>query len=196
MITHIEGILKSKTPTDAVIDCGGVGFFIHITVNTYEQLPDTGQSCKLLTHLQIKEDAHTLFGFSTEGERALFRLLLSVTGIGAASARMMLSAMPAEELAGQIEAGNTHIIQSIKGIGAKTAQRVVMELKDKIQKMAFEVPNQPHLDNKPAEEALSALVQLGFSKPVASKTVQAVMKSAPSGGISVEEIIRLALKML
>ena len=196
MITHIEGILKKKNATDVVIDCGGVGFLINISLYTYSQLPDENSRCHLFTHLQIKEDSHTLYGFFTEYERSVFRLLLSVTGIGAASARMMLSAMPAEELAGQIEAGNTHIIQSIKGIGAKTAQRVVMELKDIIQKMAFEVPNQPHLDNKPAEEALSALVQLGFSKPVASKTVQAVMKSAPSGGISVEEIIRLALKML
>ena len=146
-------------------------------------------------HLQIKEDAHTLFGFFTDYERSLFRLLLSVTGIGAASARMMLSAFPPDELAGQIASGNVQVIQSIKGIGAKTAQRTVVELKDKVQKMAMELPNQPSLNNKSAEEALSALVQLGFTKPVASKSVQAVLKSSDRE-LSVEEIIRLTLKML
>lgn len=187
--------MKSKTPTEAVIDCGGVGFLLHISLYTYDQLPEVNQSCRLFTHLQIKEDAHTLFGFFTDYERSLFRLLLSVTGIGAASARMMLSAFPPDELAGQIASGNVQVIQSIKGIGAKTAQRTVVELKDKVQKMAMELPNQPSLNNKSAEEALSALVQLGFTKPVASKSVQAVLKSSDRE-LSVEEIIRLTLKML
>lgn len=195
MITHIEGILKKKTPTDVVIDCGGVGFLIHISLHTYSQLPQENNTCRLFTHLQIKEDAHTLFGFFTEYERAVFRMLLSVSGIGAASARMMLSSMSPEELAGQIAAGNAQIIQTIKGIGAKTAQRIVVELKDKIKKMAVEMPNQVTWDNKSAEEALSALVQLGFSKPVASKSVQAVLKSSDKE-MSVEEIVRLSLKML
>lgn len=195
MITHIEGILKKKTPTDVVIDCGGVGFLIHISLHTYSQLPQENNTCRLFTHLQIKEDAHTLFGFFTEYERAVFRMLLSVSGIGAASARMMLSSMSPEELAGQIAAGNAQIIQTIKGIGAKTAQRIVVELKDKIKKMAVEMTNQVTWDNKSAEEALSALVQLGFSKPVASKSVQAVLKSSDKE-MSVEEIVRLSLKML
>ena len=195
MITHIEGILKSKTPTEAVIDCGGVGFLMHISLYTYDQLPEVDQSCLLFTHLQIKEDAHTLFGFFTAYERSLFRLLLSVSGIGAASARMMLSAFPPEELAGQIASGNVQVIQSIKGIGAKTAQRIVMELKDKVQKMTVDLPNKPLMDNKPAEEALSALVQLGFSKPAAAKSVQTVIESADRA-LSMEEIIRLTLKML
>ena len=178
-----------------VIDCGGVGFFIQISLNTYSQLPEVDNPCHLFTHLQIREDAHTLFGFSTEYERSLFRLLLSVSGIGAASARMMLSSIPPEELAAQIAAGNVALIQSVKGIGAKTAQRLVVELKDKVQKMTTDLPNQVVLNNNSAEEALSALVQLGFSKPVASKSVQAVCKSSDKE-LSVEEIMRLALKML
>lgn len=196
MITHIEGILAEKTPTYAVVDCGGVGFMIAISLHTYGSLPEVSSRCKLYTHLQIKEDAHSLFGFSTVYERELFRLLISVSGIGTGTARMMLSAFPPEELAGHIAAGNTDIVQSIKGIGAKTAQRVVVELKEKIGKMAPVLSdNNIGAGNKAAEEALSALVQLGFPKPAASKAVQLVLKDVGAGK-AVEEIIRLALKIL
>lgn len=197
MITHIEGILFEKTPTYAVIDCGGVGFMINISLHTYSQLPDEKERCRLYTHFVVKEDSQSLFGFAGLYERELFRLLMSVSGIGAGTARMMLSAFPPEELASHIAAGDTRMVQSIKGVGAKTAQRVVLELKEKILKMSPEITQKNNLvpDNISAEEALSALVQLGFSKPVAAKAVQQVLKS-DGAELPVEEIIRQALKML
>lgn len=197
MITHIEGILFEKTPTYAVIDCGGVGFMINISLHTYSQLPDEKERCRLYTHFVVKEDAQSLFGFATLYERELFRLLMTVSGIGAGTARMMLSSFPPEELAEHIASGDVAAVQSIKGVGAKTAQRVVLELKDKILKMAPEITPKNNFvsGNKSAEEALSALVQLGFSKPVASKAVQQVLKSM-GADLPVEEIVRLALKIV
>ena len=196
MITHIKGTLVEKTPTYAVIDCGGVGYMIHLSLTTYSQLPDPGTSCMLYTHFSVKEDAQTLFGFSTPYEREIFRLLITVSGIGTGTARMMLSSFPPEEVAAHIAAGDIAAVQSIKGIGAKTAQRVVVELKDKIRKLGVLAANIPSgTGNKAAEEALSALVQLGFTKPVASKAVQQVLKTE-GGEHSVEDMIRLALKML
>ena len=197
MITHIEGTLFEKSPTYAVIDCGGVGFMIHISLHTYSQLPEEKERCRLHTHFVVKEDAQSLFGFATLYERELFRLLMSVSGIGAGTARMMLSSFPPEELAAHIAGGDIQMVQSIKGVGAKTAQRVVLELKDKVLKMAPEITikNNPLPGNKSAEEALSALVQLGFSKPVAAKAVQQVLK-AGGASLPVEELIRQALKML
>lgn len=195
MITHIEGRLDEKNPAFAVIDCQGVGFMINITLPTYSHLPDVGANCRLYTYLSIKEDSHTLFGFYSDYEREIFRLLISVSGIGTGTARMMLSAIPAEELSGHIASGNTDVVCSVKGVGAKTAQRVIMELKDKMQKLGYEAPNSVPVDNKPAEEALSALVQLGFAKPAAVKAVQAAQKSC-GGSASVEDLIRMALKML
>lgn len=195
MITQLEGNLIEKTPSYAVVDCNGIGFMINISLYTYSQLPEVGEKCKLFSHLQIKEDANTLYGFSSKYERDVFRLLISVSGIGASSARMMLSASNPGELANNIALGNVAMIQSLKGIGPKTAQRLVVELKDKIQKLASELPNAAVLDNKPAEEALSALMQLGFSKPVAFKAIRSALKSNDKE-VTVEEIIRLALKML
>lgn len=196
MITHIKGTLIEKTPTYAVVDCGGVGYMIHISLNTYSGLPETEASCMLYTHFAVKEDAQTLFGFLTPYEREVFRLLITVSGIGPGTARMMLSSFPPEEVAAHIAAGDVAAVQSIKGIGAKTAQRVVVELKDKIQKLGVTAANNNFTaGNKAAEEALSALVQLGFAKPVASKAVQQVLKTE-GGDHPVEDMIRLALKML
>ncbi|MBO7465573.1 MAG: Holliday junction branch migration protein RuvA [Bacteroidales bacterium] len=196
MITHIEGTLTEKNPTYAIIDCGGVGFMIHISLPTYSSLPEEKSRCKLFTHFVVKEDAQALYGFASTYERELFRLLIGVSGIGAGTARMMLSAFPPEELAAHIASGDTQAVQSIKGVGAKTAQRVVMELKDKVQRHVTDLPNNiSPACNKSAEEALSALVQLGFSKPVASKAVQHVLKAGGEEQ-TVEEILRSALKML
>lgn len=196
MITHIKGTLVEKTPTYAVIECGGVGFMIHISLNTYSQLPEPGETCRLYTHFSVKEDAQLLFGFSGTYEREVFRLLITVSGIGPGTARMMLSSFPPEEVAAHIAGGDVAAVQSIKGIGAKTAQRVVVELKDKIQKLGVVAANNNSTaGNKAAEEALSALVQLGFTRPIASKAVQQVLKTE-GGDHSVEDMIRLALKML
>jgi len=130
MITHIQGKLIEKNPTDVVIDCNGVGYQLHISLNTFSQIPDK-EHLKLYTHLQIKEDAHTLFGFSSIAEREIFRLLLSVSGIGASTARTMLSSLTPKQVREGIASGDVALIQSIKGIGAKTAQRVIIDLKDK-----------------------------------------------------------------
>lgn len=196
MITHIKGTLVEKTPTYAVIDCDGVGYMIHISLTTFSRLPEQSASCLLYTHFAVKEDAQTLFGFFTPYERDVFRLLITVSGIGTGTARMMLSSFPPEEVAAHIAAGDVAAVRSIKGIGEKTAQRVVVELKDKIQKLGVVVANnQFTAGNKAAEEALSALVQLGFTKPIASKAVQQVLKKE-GGEHSVEDMIRLALKML
>ena len=134
MITHIQGKLIEKNPTDVVIDCHGVGYLLNISLHTFSQIPDK-ENLKLYTHLQVKEDSHTLFGFSSLAEREIFRLLISVSGIGANIARTMLSSLTPKQVREGIALGDVALIQSIKGIGAKTAQRVIIELKDKVLKI-------------------------------------------------------------
>lgn len=193
MITQIHGNLIEKNPTYVVIDCHGVGYFINISLNTYSQIGDTAQ-LKLYTHLQIKEDAHSLFGFYTRAEREVFRLLISVSGIGAGIARTMLSSLTAEEVAGAIMVGEVGTIQSVKGIGAKTAQRVILDLKDKVGKI-FEIADINTLTNNTnKDEALSALEVLGFVRKQADKVVTAILSDNPE--LTVEGIIKEALKRL
>ncbi|HON20600.1 MAG TPA: Holliday junction branch migration protein RuvA [Bacteroidales bacterium] len=196
MIAYIQGKLIEKTPTYAVIDCSGVGFMLNISLNTYSALPDVNQDCKLFAHLSIKEDAHTLYAFASEAERQIFRLLITVSGIGVNTARMILSSINHRDLVTYISSENADILQSIKGIGAKTAQRIIIDLKDKILKTDIE-PTETLLaaNNNNANEALSALILLGFSKQVAGKAISKVLKSS-SGDLSVEELIKHALKIL
>ncbi|MFN4197514.1 MAG: Holliday junction branch migration protein RuvA [Flavobacterium sp.] len=193
MIAHIQGRLVEKTPTDVVIDCQGVGYQLHISLHTFSLLPDSEQ-VRLFTHLQIKEDAHTLFGFIEKSERELFRLLISVSGIGAGIARTMLSSLEPRQIIQAIGSGDVVTIQGIKGIGAKTAQRVILDLKDKVLKLydIDEVSASSYNTNK--EEALSALEVLGFNKKLAEKVVEKLVKEQPD--MTVETIIKQALKNL
>lgn len=194
MITQLQGKLVEKNPTHVVIDCHGVGYFVNISLNTYSALPE-GEAIKLYTYLQIKEDAHTLYGFLTKAEREVFVLLLSVSGVGASTARTMLSSLTATHVRSAIINGDVATIQAVKGIGAKTAQRVVLDLKDKMLKLQdFEEVHFNTL-NTNKEEALAALEVLGFVRKQAEKVVDTIIKSN-SEELSVEEIIKQALKRL
>jgi Holliday junction DNA helicase RuvA len=195
MFAYIDGILVEKNPTYTIIDCQGVGYMLHISLNTFSKLPQEGVSCRLFTHLQVKEDAHTLYGFSSKEERQLFRMLIAVSGIGASTAQMMLSAMSTSELISCIGSGNTGALQTIKGLGAKTAQRVVIELQDKIAKTDISINKQDASPNNVRNEALSALVLLGFSRQNAEKAVDKVLKHS-NGDVSIENLIKESLKIL
>ena len=193
MITHIRGRLVEKSPTAVVIDCNGVGYFIHISLHTYSQLKDD-ESIKLLTHLQIKEDAHQLYGFATSMEREIFRLLISVSGIGTNTARTMLSSLTPKQIRESIAAEDVALIQSVKGIGLKTAQRVIIDLKDKILKI-YDIDETLLIsDNTNKDEALSALEVLGFAKKNSERMVVKIISNNPDA--SVELIIKEALKNL
>lgn len=193
MIAHIQGRLVEKTPTEVVIDCGGVGYLIHISLHTYAQLP-TSENVKLFTFLQVKEDAHTLFGFSEKIERELFKLLISVSGIGGNTARNMLSSLNPRELLQAIGSGDAKAIQRVKGIGVKTSQRVILDLQEKVLKLYQIDEVSIALSNTNVDEALSALEVLGFVRKSSEKVVERVLKQKPDA--SVEEIIKLALKNL
>ena len=193
MITHIRGRLVEKSPTAVVIDCNGVGYFIHISLHTFSQLKDD-ESIKLLTHLQIKEDAHQLFGFATLMEREIFRLLISVSGIGTNTARTMLSSLTPKQIGEGIAAEDVALIQSVKGIGLKTAQRVIIDLKDKILKTYDIDETLVFSDNTNKDEALSALEVLGFAKKNSERMVVKIISNNPDA--SVELIIKEALKNL
>lgn len=193
MITHIRGRLIEKNPTDVVIDCNGVGYFINISLHTYSQIPDQ-EDLKLYTHLQVKEDSHTLYGFLTLAEREIFRLLISVNGIGASTARTMLSSLTPKQVREGIAAEDVRLIQSVKGIGLKTAQRVIIELKDKILKVYDIDEGIVSQNNTNKDEALSALEVLGFAKKQSERVVDKIIGSQPDA--SVEIIIKEALKNL
>ena len=193
MIAHLQGKLVEKTPTEVVIDCGGVGYHVNISLHTYSLLPQT-ENIRLFTYLQIKEDAHTLFGFVEKSEREIFKMLLSVSGIGAGIARTMLSSLEPKQIIQALAVGDIAAIQSIKGIGNKTAQRAILDLKDKVLKVydLDEVSMTSNNTNK--DEALSALEVLGFNKKLAEKAVERIAKDQPDA--SVESLIKQALKNL
>ena len=193
MITHLRGKLVEKNPTEIVVECGGLGYLVHISLHTYSLLPSE-EAVSIYTHLQVKEDSHSLYGFMEVSERAIFRLLISVSGIGANTARTMLSSLSPEELRDAIAASNVGVIQSVKGIGLKTAQRVIIELKDKILKIYDLEELSSPLDNTNKEEALSALEVLGFARKQSEKMVEKILKASPS--LSVEDIIKQTLKGL
>lgn len=185
--------MVEKTPTEVVIDCNGVGYQIHISLHTYSLLP-ASENVRLYTHLQIKEDAHTLFGFAEKSEREIFKLLLSVSGIGAGIARTMLSSLDPKQIIQALASGDVGTIQSIKGIGGKTAQRAILDLKDKVLKVYDLDEVSVSANNTNREEALSALEVLGFNKKLSEKAVDKVVKENP--GATVEAIIKSALKNL
>ena len=193
MITHIKGRLVEKTPTDVVIECNGVGYFINISLHTFSQLP-TSENVKLFTHLQVREDAHILYGFSSVAEREIFRLLLSVSGIGASTARTMLSSLSPNQVTDAIASEDVVTIQSIKGIGSKTAQRVILDLKDKILKVYGLSGISANSSNTNKNEALSALETLGFARKQIEKICDKIVMENPTA--SVETIIKQALKNL
>lgn len=193
MIAHLQGKLVEKTPTQVVIDCGGVGYHVNISLHTYSLLPST-DFIKLFTHLQIKEDSHTLFGFVEKSEREIFKLLLSVSGIGASIARTMLSSLDPKQITNAIASGDVLTIQTIKGIGSKTAQRVILDLKEKVLKLYDLDEVSMSQSNTNRDEALSALEVLGFVRKSSERVVEKIIKDAPDS--SVESIIKQALKNL
>lgn len=197
MYAHFFGKLSSIGPTMVVIDCQGVGYELHISLYTYEKLKDLKEA-KVLAHLSIKEDAHTLYGFFDETERQLFRLLISVQGIGASTARMILSSLAANELQSAIIQGNVALLKSVKGVGPKSAQRIVLELQDKMQKqdMLGGYTAGTISRNRNHEEAIAALLMLGFGKSAVEKVVKKVIDDMAPQTPEVEEIIRKALKNL
>ncbi|WP_103864499.1 Holliday junction branch migration protein RuvA [Aquimarina sp. I32.4] len=193
MITHIKGRLVEKNPTDVVIDCNGVGYLLHISLHTFSLISGE-EVLQLYTHLQVKEDSHTLFGFVEKSEREIFRLLISVSGIGASTARTMLSSLHPDQVKEAIATNDVATIQSIKGIGVKTAQRVIIDLKDKILKVYNIDEVSVSQSNTNKDEALSALETLGFNRKIAEKAIDRVLKVTPKE--TVENIIKQALKNL
>jgi len=193
MITHIRGRLIEKNPTYVIIETSGVGYWLNISLNTYSQIPES-ESILLYTHLSVKEDSHTLYGFISQTERALFRLLISVSGVGPSIARMMLSSMTTDEIQQAIASGNVGVIQSVKGIGLKTAQRVLVDLKDKISKTYLVDQVSITESNTNKNEALSALEVLGFTKKQCEKVLDKILFEEAT--TSVENLIKRALKNL
>ncbi len=193
MITHIQGKLIEKSPTYVIIDCVGIGYYINISLHTFSLLPDL-ENLKLYTYLQVKEDGHTLYGFVEKSEREIFKLLISISGIGPSIARTMLSSLTPKQVIEAIASSDVATIQSAKGIGAKTAQRVIIELKEKVLKI-YDLDEVSTLsDNTNKSEALSALEVLGFNRKLAEKAIDKVLKDTPQA--SVENIIKQALKNL
>lgn len=198
MIAYIKGKLNLLCPTYAVIETGGIGYHINISLHTYSELvkqpADAERAVKLFTFFHVKEDAQTLYGFAEEGERRLFSHLISVSGIGPNTGRMILSSVSPAELEEAIIGGNVNLIKSVKGIGPKSAQRIILELQDKLKKEGRSSFIQAPLRSTAREEALSALVMLGFTKNAAEKALAAVLKDAANA--PVELLIKNALKLL
>ena len=193
MITQLRGRLVEKSPTSVVIDCQGVGYLVNISLFTFGQLTDE-ENIQLFTHLQVREDAHTLYGFTTDLERQLFRLLIGISGIGANTARTMLSSLSPSEIGQAIQGEQVDVIQSVKGIGAKTAQRVIIELRDKIQAVVADAEIPAVSSNTNREEALSALVVLGYQKKSCVKLIDELLSM--DAEMSVERLIRNAQNKL
>ena len=193
MISHLSGKLVSKSPTALVVECNGIGYEVNISLNTYSRIIDSEQ-IKIYTHLQIREDSHSIFGLFDELERSVFRLLISVSGIGANTARTMLSSMPPNKVIESIQSDNVVAIQSIKGIGAKTAQRVIIDLKDKVLNLIDDNDFNVSPNNTQREEALSALSVLGYPIKQTQRIVDSLMNAEPD--MPVERIIKNALNKL
>lgn len=193
MITQIEGKLVEKHPTHVVVNCNGLGYEVHISLHTFSQLLDE-EYIKLHTHFHVREDVQMLYGFKDTVERDIFRLLIGVSGIGTSTARTMLSSLPPDEIHAAIAGEDVATIQSIKGIGAKTAQRVIIDLKDKVKALPAGAKIQTVSNNTFKEEALSALEVLGYPRRSAEKVIDNLVQSAPES--SVEELIRKALNKL
>jgi Holliday junction DNA helicase RuvA len=193
MIDYITGTVTDLNPACAVVECNGIGYSINISLNTFAAL-EKAVTCKILIQEAIREDAHLLYGFATEDERDLFRQLITVSGVGAGTARMMLSSVTPADLREAIISGDTGILKGVKGIGLKTAQRIIIDLKDKIGKHAGSGEILAFSDNTAREEALSALVMLGFARSSAARVIDNILRE--NRKLQVEEIVRKALKLL
>jgi len=193
MINHIDGKLVDKTPTHVVIDCNGVGYSINISLQTFSKI--NNERCKLFTHLSVKEDSHTLYGFFTENERKLFRHLISVSGVGPSTAQVILSTYKSDEIINYISASDVAAIKNVKGIGLKTAQRIIIDLKDKVTKSAISDEISLDLNNTIQNEALSALVALGFSKKIAQQKIDKALRNK-QGNFDVETLVRESLSQM
>jgi holliday junction DNA helicase RuvA len=193
MITQIKGKLVEKTPTQVVVDCNGIGYEVNISLYTFSSL-SSDENIKLFTHLQVREDAHILYGFFTVLERTVFRLLISVSGIGTSTARIMLSSLTPTEIQQSIGNEDVATIQGVKGIGLKTAQRVIIELKDKIKSLQGSDQIPVFKSNTIKEETLSALEVLGYSRKASEKVVDKFIQGDPDS--TVEELIKSALNKL
>ncbi len=193
MYEYFTGKLTEKNPAYVVLETHGIGYLINITLNTFTEIKDR-EEAKLLIHYVVREDARILFGFFTETERLIFRALLTVSGVGASTARLVLSSLTATEAYDAIVSGNASLLQSVKGIGGKTAQRIIVDLKDKLAKEPVSLEKLPAGHNTLKEEALSGLLILGFSKIMASRVVNRLLKEKSIG--SVEELIKESLKIL
>lgn len=194
MYDYIKGKLIERTPAYAVVESNGIGFYLNISIQTYTKLKEE-ETCKLFTHLVVKEDDMSLFGFADVEERELFRQLISVNGVGVNTARVILSSLSSSELVNAIISSNATLLQRIKGIGSKTAQRIIIDLKDKLSKDVKPEEKVGFLHNTNREEALSGLITLGFQKLVAAKALDKVINNNGSS-LPVEELIRNALKIL
>lgn len=192
MIAYLQGKLVHKDPTYAIIDVQGIGYHVHISLNTFSEIKDR-EEIKLVTYLQVREDAHVLFGFATEAEKKMFQNLISVNGVGPSTAIVVLSYLPPEELKAAIIQEDAAKLQAVKGIGGKTALRLILELKDKLRKDSNEssIPGFTH--NTMRQEAFSALMTLGISKAAAEKSIDSILKKS-GNSISLEELVKQALR--
>jgi len=193
MIDYIKGPITKITPTFLIIEAGNIGYFVNISLSTFTRL-DGESEYKLLIHEVIREDSHQLFGFADNEERDIFRLLISVSGVGAATARMMLSSLTPAEIEKAIISADIHLLKSVKGIGLKTAERIIVDLKDRLGKQAVTGEIFTVADNTKREEALSALVMLGFAKGAVSKVLDKIVREEKN--LTVEDMIKRALKNL
>lgn len=194
MFEFINGRLIEKNPAYVVVDCNGIGYLIHISLNTYSKIADN-EPCKLFVHLSIREDAWVLFGFFDQDERRLFRLLISVSGVGPSTAQLVLSSLSPSKVVDAILSGNVALLQSVKGIGAKTAQRVMVDLKDKVDKIDIVKDTGTITISSSKQEALAALVMLGFMKPLAEKALDKIIQQH-GDALNVEDLIKKALQNL
>ena len=194
MIEYIIGKVTELTPTYAVVECGGIGYMLNITLSAFSELENQRTDIRMLVHESIREDAHQLFGFTNETERSMFRLLIGVSGVGAGTARMILSAIPAPELQTVIASGDHRGRTAAKGVGAKTAQRIIVDLRDKIKPVDDTLINQPASAPQEFEEALAALVMLGFAKPQSQKVLKKIFDADPT--VKLEVAIKRALAMM
>lgn len=191
MIYYLKGVVQELTLTYAVVEVGGVGYYVSVSLNTSQKL-HKDKECLLYTQQIIREDAHLLFGFYEEEEKEMFNLLISVNGVGAVSAMILLSSLDLAEISRAILSGNSGVLQKVKGIGAKTAERIIIDLRDKVQKFEFAEGETPLMDNKVKEEALSALEVLGIPRKTSEKIMDKVLKQAPE--TSTEELVKQVLK--